>query len=279
MPQDRSPKPSRRQRRRVRFERSETGDGVKTSEIAAPHRQLFSDAQRLWWQREDFERIRLEASKVTEDIRLGDVLWADARKYSYSKCLSKLYRCSNKKNAELSSQVKDDFFFWILVGHSRRGLERFVMDDLRKDREQKRCDAFETVLVEQDKCEERHLSIEETERIIHAAYEKQSRGAKKFAELMGEADAHAARVSYKERGKSKPKRRGSLSPSPMNVQSNSASSALRARFSKGRPPTPDLTKLTLSPAGKRSKLPSLPLSGPVRIRRLSPMRPRTGAAA
>ena len=203
MPRERSPPKSLlktcRCKQRVRFAEDESGT-IKTTMHRYNHIKLNIEAQRLWWQREDFDRIRQEAIQVTDDVCKGDSLWAGCRKYGYGKCILKTYKHCSRRGSEddLRTELRDDLLFWVLVGHSRRGLEKFMVNEVRNERETKRRKAIDMVLHVQDKCRDRGLGPYETMRLVGFAYEGQNTAGKQFAKVLGAVDAEAASVYYRD---------------------------------------------------------------------------------
>uniref|UniRef100_A0A7S1GP21 Uncharacterized protein n=1 Tax=Cyclophora tenuis TaxID=216820 RepID=A0A7S1GP21_CYCTE len=188
-------------RRRVQF--ATTVDGAILENIIEPlpmpppsmlkRRRRSSSATPAtvtWCQQDEFLAMRQEALKVLEQVRNGssDMIWAKARKYTYKKCLEKSFRLC-LKGKKVSNTLQQDMGFWMSVGHTRRGLEKFILDDtLGSMRDEQRLRVQEGVLFVQDKCREQNMTAHQTERLLQAASELNSRPAQVFALHMGRAD-------------------------------------------------------------------------------------------
>ena len=132
---------------------------------------------------------------LTSSIRNGDDHLDDNpnRKTSYRKSLSKAYRLS-QKNGELPRNCREDLAFWINLGVSRRGLEKFMVDDMKRDRERKREKAYAAVKAAQEKAIERRANEEQTANLVAGAYQSHTKWSAKFARVLGVADEYAAGV-------------------------------------------------------------------------------------
>lgn len=86
----------------------------------------------------------------------------------------------------LSPAVREELAFWMQVGHSRRGLERYIVEDLRCGCHERRRMIQKIVFMGQQ--QEKSHQVAET---IRLASEKVSQPARAFAEIVAAADAAA----------------------------------------------------------------------------------------
>uniref|UniRef100_A0A7S1GM60 Uncharacterized protein n=1 Tax=Cyclophora tenuis TaxID=216820 RepID=A0A7S1GM60_CYCTE len=94
-----------------------------------------------------------------------------------------------------------DLQFWVLVGESRRGLERHTVQSVKQDCHRRKLDVIEGVLFVQQMCRENNnnnkninYNYAKAETMMRAASEKDSEPSVRFAALMGAADAIAAQT-------------------------------------------------------------------------------------
>ena len=172
-------------RRRVRFEME--GDQIKTNVSYSTFvRETFDDA-RLWWQNKEFDTMKKSAYTITHLIKEGDASTEDNVKPSYSKVLSQAYNLATS-GKDVDKSTLDELTFWIAHGHSRRGLEKFVLDDMRRDVMKRRQRTVAAVLFMQDKCFENNMTEDQSTHLIRAVSERLSLPATRMALVMGAAD-------------------------------------------------------------------------------------------
>lgn len=172
-------------RRRVRFEME--GDQIKTNVSHSTFvRETFDDA-RLWWQNKEFDTMKKSAYTITHLIKEGDASTEDNVKPSYSKVLSQAYNLATS-GKDVDKSTLDELTFWIAHGHSRRGLEKFVLDDMRRDVMKRRQRTVAAVLFMQDKCFENNMTEDQSTHLIRAVSERLSLPATRMALVMGAAD-------------------------------------------------------------------------------------------
>ena len=202
--------------KRVRFALvSGKESAVKASYRKASHCLLESDIDRCWWTGRDFDSFREDAIRVAESIHCGGVdwVWENSARRSYCKTMARAYKYIRtaplpKKNASgnnnqkpimlISKSTKHDLDFWVRVGHERRGLERFIVSAMGIDRQQRREIAVKSVLHIYRRGQEEGLSATQIETLMRAASEKESIFSNRFATIMGQADAAAAKGELNE---------------------------------------------------------------------------------
>lgn len=182
-------------KKRVRFLTNDHDGTMKTSSVGNPHIRITAlDDQVLWWSREEMIEIRKNAYAVTQAVKgSGDKLYEDARKNSYCKTIARVIKCCNSNHKkELSPSLHGDLSFWFGVGHSRRGLEKFILDQVRTDRDRRRRKVTSGVLFIQHRCDLNCITDETRERMLRIASERGSQPAKDLAVALARADAVAA---------------------------------------------------------------------------------------
>lgn len=202
-------KTKRRRRRR---------DGSKSSKGSAcsSKKNVFKS----WCQEKEFIEMRKDAFQVLDQVREGscDAAWEKKRRYTYRSCLERVFRCCLRAKS-LTSGLRQDLGFWMSVGHSRRGLERFILDEtLGKMRDEQRMRVLDGVLFVQDKCREEKLTQAQTERLLQTASEVNSKPARIFAQHMARADRVAViaelQLQLEQKAAQSPSSSSSTSSSP-----------------------------------------------------------------
>lgn len=172
-------------RRRVRFDMD--GDAIKTEFYASTFVRETEDDIHLWWQPTEFAAIKKSALNVTLLIKEGDTLFPRKKTTSYIHTLTKVYTVALSGKA-MSAPLLNDLAFWTSKGHSRRGLEKFVVDEVRVDRMKRRQKLVAAVLFMQDKCYENKMTDDQCTRLMRLTSEKLSKPAACMAIIMGTAD-------------------------------------------------------------------------------------------
>ena len=184
----------RNTRRRVRFELTDYGD-VRTYQYESPHARSELIDESLWWSPGEYTSIRSSVMLLTSKVRNGDDEdeFSTMRKNSYQKSLSKAYRLS-LKSAELPKNARDDLAFWVSLADSRRGLEKFILEDMRRDRDKRRDKLINAVRVAQDRSGDRGFSLDHRMDTLRSVSLGASKHAARFAQTMGAADASAVSI-------------------------------------------------------------------------------------
>mmetsp|Transcript_21907 Transcript_21907/g.37265 ORF Transcript_21907/g.37265 Transcript_21907/m.37265 type:complete len:270 (-) Transcript_21907:562-1371(-) len=186
--------PSTTNQKRVTFELTDYGD-VRTYRYESPYVRSELIDESLWWSAGEFGFIRSSAMLLTSKVRNGDDEdeLTTYRRNSYRKSLSKAYRLS-VKSADLPRNAREDLEFWVNLGDSRRGLEKFILEDMRRDRDKRRDKLVGAVRTAQDRCKERGCPSGQKAEMLRNVSEGSSRHAKRFARVMAIADEYAANL-------------------------------------------------------------------------------------
>lgn len=151
----------------------------------------------IWFNQEECSHIRRSAQSVVESIQQGDVIWSEARRQSYVKTMTKVWRsCAKGKN--LSDSMIKELRFWTGIGHSRRGLETHSLPEVTRDRQSHRSDLVDAVMFVQERCSENAVDYDQTAHLLRVASEKFSKATKNFAVVLAAADAYAVKNNHVE---------------------------------------------------------------------------------
>jgi hypothetical protein len=168
----------------VRFAVSQDGN-VLTESCEAKH----SLDQTLWMNKEEWKSMRRSAQSVVDSVQQGDGIWSEARRHSYIKTMSRVWR-SCVRGKEISESTQKELRFWTSIGHSRRGLEKYSLSEVQGERTRRRRAHIEGIMFVQDQCFDNGLDEHQRGRLLRVASEKLSKATKKFALIMAEADTH-----------------------------------------------------------------------------------------
>lgn len=181
-----------KKRFRVCFEESSKGQ-VKTESHNAQHPLDVTQ----WYTKDEWADIRHSGQVVIDSVTAGDVIWSQARRRSYVKTMTRVYRvCA--KDRPLSEAMKEELIFWTCIGHSRRGLENYTLPEVQQERSRRRRQHREGIFFVQDQCWDADMGMDQTARLLKAASEKLSRATKQFATTLAEADSHAVENDVEE---------------------------------------------------------------------------------
>jgi hypothetical protein len=178
--------------RNVRFEME--GMKIKTEVVQTNLLLSPSDYSVLWWTSHELNAIKKSCCQIAQFIKDSDKLFYDAEnRATYMQTLSKTLEAANESK-DISANLKRDLAYWTTVGHSRRGLEKFVSEEFRQDRERRRLKALAAVLFVQKRSAEKIIDAEERAQLASRALEHFSHVSKMLARTLGEADAIAVQV-------------------------------------------------------------------------------------
>eukprot|EP00540_Astrosyne_radiata_P004686 CAMPEP_0116869166 /NCGR_PEP_ID=MMETSP0418-20121206/27610_1 /TAXON_ID=1158023 /ORGANISM="Astrosyne radiata, Strain 13vi08-1A" /LENGTH=263 /DNA_ID=CAMNT_0004505235 /DNA_START=26 /DNA_END=817 /DNA_ORIENTATION=+ len=188
----------RKETRRVRF-------APLDDEEYAPIPQWYIDAQndeerrQSWWANDQAE-IKKSALKVVDSVLDGcDSVWASRERQTYRETLSQVHDAC-LEDRDMGPSLQEDLKYWVRVGHARRGLERYSIDEIHFFREQRKSHCMAAVMLVQDTCWEQqdcnNMSDDEAAKLIRSVSESVSFVAARYAAVMAAADEHAARKEY-----------------------------------------------------------------------------------
>lgn len=172
-------------RRRVRFQMED--GAIKTEFYGSKFAREILDDTRLWWQPAEFAAIKKSALNVSLVIKDRDTQLPGKKRSSYIETLTKVYQVALSEE-EIPAPLLDDLSIWVSNGHSRRGLEKFVVDKMRADRMKRRHNLIAAVLFMQDKCYESDMTDDECTHLLRLTSEKLGKPAARMATIMGTAD-------------------------------------------------------------------------------------------
>lgn len=154
------------------------------------HAAQYPFDQSLWLSKDEWINIRKQVKEATDSVQEGDDIWNQTRQQSYATTMSRVWsQCTN--GVELPPSLKAELLFWTSISHSRRGLERFVLCEVRSERRQSRRRHAEALLFVQDQCRYNRINFETSSLLLHVASEKLSEPEVNLAFALAEADADA----------------------------------------------------------------------------------------
>eukprot|EP00567_Pseudictyota_dubia_P002770 CAMPEP_0197449096 /NCGR_PEP_ID=MMETSP1175-20131217/20136_1 /TAXON_ID=1003142 /ORGANISM="Triceratium dubium, Strain CCMP147" /LENGTH=292 /DNA_ID=CAMNT_0042981103 /DNA_START=121 /DNA_END=999 /DNA_ORIENTATION=- len=197
------------------FEEAEVRNGVRSQMMCLlkPSSEM-SSAEKfdVWWQDSDFAHFQGTAQFISAEIRRqtssSPQTSPAAKKPSYANVLGHaLEACRQEADAvplnrddheELSNplpkRTQTYLTHWSMVGHSRRGLERWSVPTRMEHFKAHRISTIQAVLEAQDRVRllaSTSVPINDGDEVIGAASRRRSRSARMFALAMGMADAAA----------------------------------------------------------------------------------------
>ena len=199
---------SRSTGKRVAFETMDDGT-IRARKAEIP--QWYNDIlafegeclhQSWWWQRYEIDSIRMRAQEIAESVagRGKDRLWSRSQSRLYRNTITRVHRHSVRANPKqevnLDPSLRGDLEFWMCMGSSVRGLEKYILHEILSCRDHRRQQVRRAVLYIQEKGKRENLSSEQTSDLIQVASELISRSAKRFAGFMGQADEMAAMIEH-----------------------------------------------------------------------------------
>lgn len=165
------------QTRSVSFASTEEGDVQCTHYDAAVHDGCH-DA--LWWTASE-RRASKESARYA---------MACAKRSNYRKVLSRVLLHS-LRGERLPYSLQHEFAFEIAVGHSFRGLEKFMSNEFKEERVIRKTRLFELIHFIQSTCNAKGIDDGHTAQLIRIASESVSHKMQFIAELYGKADEFA----------------------------------------------------------------------------------------
>jgi hypothetical protein len=182
-----------RKKGQVRFAVTEEG-GVETTSYEATYSRTDSCDRMLWWTKPDRAASKLCVYQQVLDAR-GAVKTADGRSSmnNYSQALSRVYN-STLKGEEVPDSLQTEFMYEVaLQGHSYRGLEKYIVDDIKENRSERREELLEYVLNIQSGFSSGFMDEGRKADLIRMASESVTHQMKVIAQVYGKADAFASK--------------------------------------------------------------------------------------
>mmetsp|Transcript_536 Transcript_536/g.809 ORF Transcript_536/g.809 Transcript_536/m.809 type:complete len:223 (+) Transcript_536:54-722(+) len=125
-----------------------------------------------------------ESSLLTQQ---GNDFWSKKRRQAYINTMTDAYHCC-LKGKKIPSSVEGDIEFYATTNYSKRGLETFELDQVRKERRKRRNKHCQCILNAQQNCLHNQLNFNEMSRILRLLSEKLSRPEKKYANILAAVD-------------------------------------------------------------------------------------------
>jgi len=176
---------------------------IKEYEIPSKLSREEINDRLVWWQQKEFSAIKRSAFETTEEIKYGDESFADViERRSYKETLKAVHRTSHlqasQKLKKMDKSLAKDIEFWFTVGHARRGLEKFILEEIRAERERRRLKVITGVLFIQRQCYEIGMCQDQQDRLMRVTSERLTRAAQHLAQAYAKADAAAAQSMFYE---------------------------------------------------------------------------------
>jgi hypothetical protein len=164
------------------------GDSIKTTMQPSTFVRESCDDLNLWWQPDEVVAIRKSAANVSLLVKEHDRKFGNRRNIpSYIETISQVYTTTSKGRV-LARALFDDLTFWTSHGHSRRGLEKSILDATMKYQMSPRKNIVVAVRYMQEKCSEMGMKDDERMRLIRKTSKRLSKPATEIARVMGIAD-------------------------------------------------------------------------------------------
>lgn len=156
-------------------------EDVELCQVVAEVESCFTfseeDKQNLWHSRNDYQFSRSSARVIAKE----------SERYGHSKHLDGCYISS------FNQEVQDSLNLWVLHGHCRRGLERWANTGHGHARKDDQYLYIQGVLRAQAEMKLKDCYSEERLREVGHILSRKSR---LFAQMLGEADSHAAKWEF-----------------------------------------------------------------------------------
>ena len=186
------PQESATRRRHVQFS-DERGDGTYGEIVTAvyPMLQLASEMsdeekQAIWWSNDDFLSFRLMSRRLGKEAIRSE---GKEDLKSYKVVVLKVQQACERFE-EPTAKQRDDLKQWITATDSRRGIERLCIPEVHALRAERIRSTVQSVLWAQEYCSE--MSWDCKAEFTRVLSEIRTRGARSFARLLGDCDAHSA---------------------------------------------------------------------------------------
>jgi len=151
--------------------------------------------QEGWWSKEESESIKESALCEADSFFHCRRDAPSPNRRSYLRIMEEIDCVSMEEDQFLSDSWSEDLVYWLVdeVDHSRRGLEKYIVDHAEISRQQRKQLVKEAVLFVQDICEE-STCYEQMSELLRVASEAVTKPGAKFARIMGAIDEVAARM-------------------------------------------------------------------------------------
>ena len=129
----------------------------------------------------------MECRQKSTLAQQGNSFWSEERSEAYINTMTDAYHhCLKGKN--IPSSIEGDMEFYATTNYSKRGLEIFYLEQVRKERRKRRNKHCQCILNAQHNCLQNRLNFSEMSRILRLMSEKLSKPEKKYAKILAAAD-------------------------------------------------------------------------------------------
>eukprot|EP00540_Astrosyne_radiata_P015784 CAMPEP_0116852208 /NCGR_PEP_ID=MMETSP0418-20121206/17161_1 /TAXON_ID=1158023 /ORGANISM="Astrosyne radiata, Strain 13vi08-1A" /LENGTH=194 /DNA_ID=CAMNT_0004484337 /DNA_START=72 /DNA_END=656 /DNA_ORIENTATION=+ len=175
------------QQRRVHFETTPEGN-IGTRVFVIPSQHALGE---LWWKKEEISGFFKSAVDQLDSDQESPFQFHK----TYCNSIAEAYVLSTRGSLkETPFSLRQTLALWFTVEPSKRGLEKFIVLGVGHDRIRQRRRLIERVLLAQKRCQDDGLQQDDATKLVRAASESLSHGAKRFAALLGGMDEVSATV-------------------------------------------------------------------------------------
>jgi len=145
----------------------------------------------LYYSLGDHSTFKDKARSVTENVQSKDE--KDKTSNSYSRVLFRIFtECCKSSDLRIEEEDKLALEHWVALGHCRRGLERWCIPSMDSERRARRSVSIRAV-VEMQSLLLDGVKMCDRPDLMARVYETLTGPAKRYAKILGEADAAAVR--------------------------------------------------------------------------------------
>mmetsp|Transcript_20286 Transcript_20286/g.46974 ORF Transcript_20286/g.46974 Transcript_20286/m.46974 type:complete len:257 (+) Transcript_20286:95-865(+) len=192
--------------------------GLRRCRDEKHHRRL------QWWGGAEKAQIKTSVLELVDSVLDGcDAMWQNPERQSYYDTICQVHAACISEDEDqqelLSESLTQDLEYWMCAGHSRRGLESTIVEELCYLREKRKAQVRKAVFLVQRSCwENESLTEEESAHMIRTVSESLSLPGVTYAAILGFADAAAARNEYRRKPERRQRRSNQLPTSPKQQQ-------------------------------------------------------------
>jgi len=178
--------------RRVHFSESFDPDAPIEAEVYVYDNVQSTDIGLLYCQKRDYQTFKKRAIKVAELVAEEN---KGKKPGPYTNAVLRAYLacCTCEEGEEIDRKDRQRLKHWVSCRPCRRGLEKYSMRALDEDRTHRRNLAVRAVVETQNADLGDDVDVQQSIEVLAQLYQYLSQSSKIFAQLMGEADAAAAK--------------------------------------------------------------------------------------
>uniref|UniRef100_A0A7S1VNM4 Uncharacterized protein n=1 Tax=Grammatophora oceanica TaxID=210454 RepID=A0A7S1VNM4_9STRA len=189
-------------RKHVRFQpRDITGRSSDTfiaNDLVPSSAMTVEDKRRIWWQNSDYQIFKQTGRLIAREIQRRQDVRQTSSPNSYMSIMARTYSACHQPNlrddeSPICSRDKRTLQQWTEVGMCRRGLEKWSIPQMTRDRFKRKAMVIHTVLDLQKRLRASRSRLNFPnqhggEELMRVASERLTKPARLFARAMGEAD-------------------------------------------------------------------------------------------